>query len=54
MIVDDSFELPYMSHAAMEPSFALASFDLHGRLTLHSTTQIPFLLQRDLADVLGM
>jgi CO/xanthine dehydrogenase Mo-binding subunit len=54
VIVDDSFELPYMSHAAMEPSFALASFDLRGRLTLHSTTQIPFLLQRDLADVLGM
>ena len=54
VVVDESFELPYMSHAAMEPSFALASFDLRGRLTLHSTTQIPFLLQRDLADVLGM
>jgi 4-hydroxybenzoyl-CoA reductase alpha subunit len=53
-IVTDSFELSYMSHAAMEPSFALASFDPRGRLTLHSTTQIPFLLQRDLAEVLGM
>ncbi len=54
VVVEDSFELPYVSHAAMEPSFALASFDPRGRLTLHSTTQIPFLLQRDLAGVLGL
>lgn len=54
VVVASSFELPYVSHAAMEPSFALASFDLRGRLTLYSTTQIPFLLQRDLAEALGM
>jgi 4-hydroxybenzoyl-CoA reductase alpha subunit len=54
VVVEDRFELPYVSHAAMEPSFALASFDPRGRLTLYSTTQIPFLLQRELAEVLGM
>ena len=54
VIVEDSFELPYVAHAALEPCFALASFDPRGRLTLHSTTQIPFLLQRDLAEALGM
>ncbi len=54
VVVEDTFDLPYVTHAAMETSFALASFDLQGRLTLYSTTQIPFLLQRDLAESLGM
>lgn len=54
VVVANSFELPYVAHAAMEPSFALASFGLQGRLTLYSTTQIPFLLQRDLAEALEM
>ena len=54
VVVEDTFDLPYVCHAAMETSFALASFDFQGRLTLYSTTQIPFLLQRDLADALGM
>jgi xanthine dehydrogenase molybdenum-binding subunit len=54
VMVTGEFELPYVTHAAMETAFALASFDLQGRLTLWSTTQIPFLLQRDLSEALGM
>lgn len=53
-VVEDSFDLPYVTHAAMETSFALATYGGRGRLTLYSTTQIPFLLQRDLAEALGM
>lgn len=53
-VVEDSFNLPHVTHACLETSFALASFDHRGRLTLYSTTQIPFLLQRDLAEALGM
>jgi xanthine dehydrogenase molybdenum-binding subunit len=54
VIVEGDYELPYVTHCAMEPAFCLAAFDLQGRLTLWSTTQIPFLLQRDLAQALGM
>lgn len=54
VIVEDEFELGYVTSAAMEPSFALAAWDAQGRLTLYSTTQVPFLLQRDLAEVLDI
>lgn len=54
MIVEGHFELPYVTHCAMETSFCLAAFDLQGHLTLWSTTQIPFLLQRDLSEALGL
>lgn len=54
VIVEQEYRLPYVTHTAMETSFVLAAFDLHGRLTLWSTTQIPFLLQRDLSEALGM
>ncbi|RIK18462.1 MAG: large subunit of molybdenum enzyme, partial [Chloroflexi bacterium] len=53
-IIEQEFFLPYVTHAAMETSFALAAFDLQNRLTLWSTTQIPFLLQRDLSEALGI
>jgi CO/xanthine dehydrogenase Mo-binding subunit len=52
--VEGEFRLPYVIHGALETSFCLASFDLQGHLTIWSTTQIPFLLQRDLAAALGL
>lgn len=54
VILEDSFYLPYVTHACMETSIVIAKYDPAGRLTLWSTTQIPFLLQRDLADALGL
>jgi CO/xanthine dehydrogenase Mo-binding subunit len=54
VIVEADYELPYVVHAAMETSIAIASFDHRGHLTLYSTTQIPFLLQRDLSEALGL
>jgi xanthine dehydrogenase molybdenum-binding subunit len=54
VVVESNFELPYANHSAMETSFCLAAFDLQGRLALWSTTQIPFLLQRDLSEALGI
>lgn len=54
VVVEGEFQLPYVTHCAMETAFALATFDMQGRLTLWSTTQIPFLLQRDLSEALGM
>ncbi len=54
VILEGDYTLPYVSHAAMETSVVVASFDHRGRLTLYSTTQIPFLLQRDLSEALGI
>ena len=54
VIVEADYTLPYVAHAAMETSVVVASFDHRGHLTLYSTTQIPFLLQRDLAEALGL
>jgi xanthine dehydrogenase molybdenum-binding subunit len=54
VLVEGEFHLPYVIHGALETSFCLAAFDLQGHLTIWSTTQIPFLLQRDLAQALGM
>lgn len=54
VLVEDEFDLGYVTSVAMEPSFALASWDTFGRLTLYSTTQVPFLLQRDLCEVLNI
>lgn len=54
VIVEASYTLPYVSHACMETSVIVAQFDHRNHLTLWSTTQIPFLLQRDLSEALGI
>ena len=48
------YSLPYVTHACMETTAIVADFDPRGRLTLWSPTQIPFLLQRDLSEALGI
>src|SRR5581483_9961368 len=54
VIVKDEFELPYAANMPLEPCFCLAEFDANDELTLYSTTQVPYLLQRDLANALEM
>jgi CO/xanthine dehydrogenase Mo-binding subunit len=54
VVVQASYQLPYVSHACMETSVVVAQFDHRGHLTLWSTTQIPFLLQRDLSEALDI
>ncbi len=54
LILESRYHLPYVNHACMETSVVVAHYEQGGRLTLWSTTQIPFLLQRDLAEALGI
>jgi CO/xanthine dehydrogenase Mo-binding subunit len=54
VVVESRFRLPYVAHACMETSVVVAHYEPQGRLTLWSTTQIPFLLQRDLAEALDI
>ncbi len=54
VVVEASFKLPYVTHACIETSVIVARFDHHKHLTIWSTTQIPFLLQKDLSEALGI
>ena len=53
-VVTGTYRTRFVTHACMEPCFALSSWDPQGRLLLHSTTQIPYLLQNHIASVLGI
>ncbi|MCC6740240.1 MAG: xanthine dehydrogenase family protein molybdopterin-binding subunit [Planctomycetia bacterium] len=53
-VVEGTFTLPAQQHAALGPVGAVAEWDANGRLTLHDPTQIPFLVQRDLAEALDI
>ncbi len=50
----DRFECAEVTHAALEPHSTLASFDPDGRLTVWSSTQVPYYLMKTLAATLEM
>ena len=55
VIIRKRYELPRVTHACMATSNITAEFNpLEGRLTLWSSTQVPFLYQRDIAHALKM
>ncbi|HEX6510717.1 MAG TPA: molybdopterin cofactor-binding domain-containing protein [Chloroflexota bacterium] len=54
VVTDDTFELPYVTHAALGTMCCLAQWDAQGRLTIWSTTQVPYLYQRELSEILGI
>jgi 4-hydroxybenzoyl-CoA reductase alpha subunit len=51
---EDTFRVHAVSHAYLEPCSALAQADLDGRITLWSSTQVPYIVQCLLASTLGM
>ena len=51
---EDHFYCSEVTHAAMEPHATLAAFDADGRLTVWSSTQVPYYLQRTLSEVLEL
>jgi 4-hydroxybenzoyl-CoA reductase alpha subunit len=54
LVLEDRFRLPFVTHCCMGTSFCLASFSASGDLTVWSSTQMPFLYQRDLSMALGI
>ncbi|MBK7129601.1 MAG: xanthine dehydrogenase family protein molybdopterin-binding subunit [Crocinitomicaceae bacterium] len=55
VIVKRRFTLPRMTHACMGTSNITADYDRNtGKLLLYSSTQVPFLYQRDMAHALKM
>lgn len=53
-IFEDDFETQAINHAPLEPHAAMAMADHSGRVTLWSSTQIPFFLRRNLATALDI
>jgi xanthine dehydrogenase molybdenum-binding subunit len=53
-VVEGTYRLNYVTTACLGTMAAIAAWDARGKLTMWSTTQIPFLYQRDLAEALGV
>ncbi len=54
VVVEDVFELHYVTHCCLGVSGVIAEFDARGNLLLYSNTQVPFLHKREFAEILGM
>ncbi len=53
-VVEGEYRTQFVAHCCMEPCFVLATFDGQGRLTIHSTTQVPYLMQGHISRALGI
>ncbi|OGP92631.1 MAG: hypothetical protein A2156_04555 [Deltaproteobacteria bacterium RBG_16_48_10] len=53
-IFEDTFETQAVNHCPLEPQAALSLVDPSGKVTLWSSTQIPFFLRRNLATTLDI
>lgn len=53
-IVEGTYTLPFVNTACLGTMVAIADWSVDGTLTMWSTTQVPFLYQRDLAAALGV
>jgi xanthine dehydrogenase molybdenum-binding subunit len=53
-IVRDRFRLQFVTHACLATCCCVADWDEKGNLTMYSPTQVPFLYQKDMAEVLGI
>ena len=53
-VVEDTYRLNFVTTACLGTMVAIADWDTEGRLTMWSTTQVPFLYQRQMALALGI
>jgi CO/xanthine dehydrogenase Mo-binding subunit len=53
-VVEGEYRLDFVTPACLGTMVAIADWDPEGRLTMWTTTQVPFLYQRDLAHALGI
>ena len=52
--IEATYTLPFVNTACLGTMVAIADWDVDDNLTMWSTTQVPFLYQRDLAAALGV
>src|SRR2546430_4909638 len=53
-VVEDTYRLTFVTQACLGTMVAIADWDLTGNLTMWTTTQVPFLYQRDLGEALSI
>ncbi|PYM95741.1 MAG: hypothetical protein DME04_03875 [Candidatus Rokuibacteriota bacterium] len=53
-VVEDTYRLNFVTPACLGTMVAIADWDPAGNLTMWTTTQVPFLYQRDLSEALGI
>src|SRR3972149_11249750 len=53
-VVEGTYKLNFVTTACVGTMACIAPWDTRGHLTMWSTTQIPFLYQKDLAEALGI
>jgi xanthine dehydrogenase molybdenum-binding subunit len=54
VVVEGTYRLNFVTTCCLETMVAIAEWDAQGGLTMWSTTQVPFLYQRELAKALGI
>ena len=54
VIMDQVFNVHYVTHCCMGTSSVIADFDTDGKLTIYSQTQYPYNFKMDLAPALGI
>ena len=54
VVLEETYDLHYVTHCCMGPGCALAEFDGMGKLTIYSQTQYPYNFKMDLAPTLGI
>src|SRR5262249_59467817 len=53
-VVEDTYRLGFVTPACLGTMVAIADWDSANNLTMWTTTQVPFLYQRDLGEALGI
>jgi CO/xanthine dehydrogenase Mo-binding subunit len=53
-VVEDTYRLNFVTPACLGTMVAIADWEPAGNLTMWSTTQVPFLYQKDLGEALGI
>lgn len=53
-VVEQEYRVQYVNHVSMGTNVCMAEFDDKGFLTFWSQTQMPFLMQKDLSEALGI
>jgi 4-hydroxybenzoyl-CoA reductase subunit alpha len=53
-VAEQRYVASEVNHAAMEPHSTLAIWEPHDRLTVHSSTQVPYYLHRTISEVCAM
>ncbi len=54
IVMEEKYELHYVTHTCMGPGCVIADFDTHGKLTIYTQTQYPYNYKMDLAPALDI